>query len=63
VDPAFPAIVCEGVFAKQNLDTDFVAQEEARVTRGWRRLQELPALGLPIIDYPPPEVRGVSDVT
>jgi hypothetical protein len=63
VDPAFPAIVCEGVFAKQNLDTDFVAQEEARVTRGWRRLQELPGLGLPIIDYPLPEVRGVSDAT
>jgi hypothetical protein len=61
VDPAFPAIVCEGVFAKQNLDTDFVAQEEARVTRGWRRLQELPALGLPIIDYPLPEVRPAGD--
>ena len=57
VDPAFPPIVCDGAFAKQFLDTAFVAEEEARVTRGWRRLQELPALGVPIIEYPLPEVR------
>jgi len=35
-----------------------VAEEEARVTRGWRRLQELPGLGIPIIEYPLPEVRA-----
>ena len=28
------------------------------MTRGWRRLQELPGLGLPIIEYPLPEVRA-----
>ncbi len=56
VDPAFPPIRCEGLFAKETLDAGFVAAEEARVTRGWRRLQELPALGLPIIEYPLPEV-------
>src|SRR5260370_25602556 len=44
VDPAFPAIVCEGVVAKQNLDTDFVAQEEALLTRGLQPWQELASL-------------------
>ena len=57
VDPAFPPVRCEGVFAKENLDAAFVAEEEARVTRGWRRLRELPSLGLPITEYPLPEVR------
>jgi len=58
VDPAFqPPMLCDGFFAKQNLDPAFVAGEEQRVTRGWRRLQELPTLELSIIDYPLPEVR------
>jgi hypothetical protein len=52
VDPAFPPVVCDGPFAKTFLDAAYVADEEARVTRGWRRLQELPTLGIPIIDYP-----------
>ena len=34
-----------------------MAEEVARVTRGWRRLQEVPTLGVPIIEYPLPEVR------
>jgi hypothetical protein len=57
VDPAFPPVVCEGAFAKASLDKQFTEKEEARVTRGWRRLQELPRLGLPILEYPLPEVR------
>jgi hypothetical protein len=57
VDPAFPPVRCEGFFAKELLDAEHVAAEEARVTRGWRRLQELPGLGLPIVEYPLPEVR------
>jgi hypothetical protein len=58
VDPSFqPAVACEGPFAKGELDPAFVAEEEARVTRAWRRLQELPALGVPILEYPLPEVR------
>jgi hypothetical protein len=57
VDPGFPPVVCEGAFAKQFLDTSFVEEEEARVTRGWRRLQEVPTLGVPIVEYPLPEVR------
>jgi hypothetical protein len=58
VDSAFPAVLCDGPFAKQHMDPSFAAEEEARVTRGWRRLQELPSLGLPIIDYPLPSVEG-----
>jgi hypothetical protein len=57
VDPAFAPVVCDGAFAKAFLDAEFTATEEARVTRGWRRLQELPRLGLPILEYPLPEVR------
>ncbi len=57
VDPAFPPLRCEGFFAREMLDPAFVLEEETRVTRGWRRLQELPTLGIPIIEYPLPEVR------
>jgi hypothetical protein len=56
VDPAFATVKVEGFFAKEQLDTVFVEQEERRVTRAWRRLQELPTLGLPILEYPLPEV-------
>lgn len=52
VDPCFPTVVCPGAFAKENLAPDFVAAEEARVTRAWRRLQQLPGSGLPIDQYP-----------
>lgn len=57
VDAAFPAVRCEGFFAKETLDPAYLAEEEARVTRAWRRLQEIPSLGIPIINYPLPEVR------
>jgi hypothetical protein len=57
-DPAFPPVRCEGFFAKELLDAGYVAAEEVRVTRGWRRLRELPGLGLPITEYPLPEVRA-----
>jgi hypothetical protein len=40
------------------LDADYVTAQEERVTRAWRRLQELPGLGIPIIEYPLPEVRA-----
>jgi hypothetical protein len=58
VDPAFEPIQCQGPFAKESLDPAYVAEEEARVTRGWQRLQELPSLGLTIVEYPLPEVRA-----
>lgn len=56
VDDRFPPIRCEGLFGREGLDPAYVQAEEARVTRGWRRLQELPGLGLPIEEYPLPEV-------
>jgi hypothetical protein len=57
IDPSFEPVQCEGAFAKTNLDPVYVAEEEARVTRGWRRLQEIPSLGLETIqEYPLPEV-------
>ncbi|HMC90563.1 MAG TPA: hypothetical protein VKI17_13495 [Gemmataceae bacterium] len=57
VDPNFPPVTCTGAFAKDKLDPKYVADEEARITRGWRRLQEIPALHLATIqEYPLPEV-------
>lgn len=57
VDPQFEPVRCEGPFAKDQLDAAFVAEQEARVTRAWRRLQEIPSLGLSAIqEYPLPEV-------
>ncbi len=56
VDPAFERVQCAGMFAKENLDPDFVREQEERLTRAWRRLQEIPKLGLAIPEYPLPEV-------
>lgn len=52
VDPAFEPVVCVGAFDKRTLDAAYVADEEARVTRAWQRLQQLPSLGLTITEYP-----------
>jgi hypothetical protein len=60
IDVAFPPVRCDGFFAKETLDPTFVDQEERRVTRGWRRLQEIPGLGIPIIEYPLPDVHTDS---
>ena len=56
-DPAFEPVACDGPFDKTGLDPQFVREEEERVTRGWRRLQAIPALGLigsrvPALYYP-----------
>lgn len=56
VDNAFAPMQCESVFAKVNLDADFVRDQETLVTRAWRRLQAIPTLGVPITEYPLPEV-------
>jgi hypothetical protein len=56
VDPAFAPVRCEGIFAKDQLDPAHVAEQEERVTRAWRRLQQVPRLGIPITEYPLPEV-------
>jgi hypothetical protein len=54
----FAPVTVEGAFAKSALDPEFVAQEETRVTRGYRRLLEVLQLGLPIAEYPLPEQRA-----
>ena len=56
VDPAFAPVTCDGVFAKTELDVEFVHEQEQRVTRAWRRLQQIPIMGIPITEYPLPEV-------
>jgi hypothetical protein len=55
-DPSFEAVLCTGIFAKANLDPAYVRAQEELVTRAWRRLQEIPTLGLTIPEYPLPEV-------
>lgn len=56
VDDQFPPVSVEGPFDKAKLDSDYVSEQEARTTRAWRRLQEVRSLGIPISDYPLPEV-------
>ena len=58
VDAAFEPVACAGVFAKENLDGAFVHEQEERVTRAWRRLQQIPTMGIPITEYPLPEVQA-----
>jgi len=52
----FEPVVVDGPFDKRQLDTTFVRAQEILVTRGWQRLKELAGLGIPIIEYPLPEV-------
>jgi hypothetical protein len=58
IDERFKPVTCEGPFGKAGLDPAYVAEQEARVTRGWQRLQKIPTLGVPIIEYPLPEVQA-----
>ena len=51
-DASFESVMCEGPFGKAELDAAFVLAEEQRVTRGWRRLQAIPRLGLTVPEYP-----------
>lgn len=51
-DDRFEPVGCPGPFSKAEFDADYVRDEERRVTRGWRRLQALPTLGLSIPEYP-----------
>jgi hypothetical protein len=54
----FDAAVARGHFSKAYLDPEFVRAEESRVTRGYLRLREVAGSGLPIWEYPLPEVRA-----
>ncbi len=52
----FEPVAIEGPFDKRHLDPTFVQQQEELITRGWKRLQDVIPLGIPIIEYPLPEV-------
>lgn len=52
VHPDFAPVACEGLFAKSEMDAAFVAAEERRVTRAFRRLLAIPTLGLTVPEYP-----------
>jgi hypothetical protein len=56
VDASFEPARCEGVFAKDQLDLEYVKSEEERVTTAYLRLRELAATDLPIAAYPLPHV-------
>ncbi|MEX0613928.1 MAG: hypothetical protein WD738_04245 [Pirellulales bacterium] len=52
----FDPVAVEGPFDKRQLDAAYVRERERLVTRGWKRLKEVVGLGVPIIEYPLPEV-------
>jgi hypothetical protein len=52
----FAPVTVEGPFDKRQLDPAHVKEREQLITRGWHRLKEVGALGIPIIEYPLPEV-------
>jgi hypothetical protein len=58
IDDGFAPVNAEGAFDKRLLDGVYVREQESLVTRGYRRLKEIAALDLPILDYPLPEVRA-----
>ena len=57
VDDGFEPVRVEGPFDKANLEEADVRPREDLVTRGWRRLQEVRRLGVPISEYPLEEIR------
>src|SRR3954452_18237944 len=52
----FEAVVVEGAFNKRQLDAQYVRDRELLLSRGWKRLKEVSESGVPIIEYPLPEV-------
>ena len=52
VDPRFEPVEYSGAFDKRGLDAGFVAEEEARISRGYRRLHEVVTAGLALPEYP-----------
>ncbi len=51
-DAAFAPVQHDGPFDKRLFDPNHRLAEEVRVSRGWRRLQAIPKLGLAIPEYP-----------
>lgn len=58
VDEGFAAVFVEGAFDKRTMDSGYVRERETLVTRGWRRLKELPGEATTILEYPLPEVQA-----
>jgi hypothetical protein len=58
VDEKFAPMQFDNAFDKRKLDPPFVREEELRITRAWRRLQEIPTLRIPVTEYPFPEIRA-----
>lgn len=61
VDPEFEPVPVEGLFSKVEMDPESVRSRELLVTRAWKRLQEVRPLGIPISEYPLPEVLARRD--
>jgi hypothetical protein len=57
VDPAFTPVRVDGPFDKANFAPEETSRREELVTRGWRRLQKVQGLGIPISEYPLEEFR------
>lgn len=60
VDDGFQPVEVEGVFDKHQMAAHDVTSQENLVTRGWRRLQQVRKLGIPISDYPLDEVKAAQ---
>ena len=56
----FDAPTVGGAFAKSELDSDYVADQEQLLTAGWHRLQELYKISAetPLNEYPLEQFRG-----
>jgi hypothetical protein len=52
----FEPVFVDGPFDKRQLDEHYVRARERLLTRGWKRLNEVAKIGIPIIEYPLPEV-------
>jgi hypothetical protein len=62
VDPDFPPAPAVSELAKQDLDPEFRAAQEARVTAGYQRLKYLQKhrRDVPVADYPLSEARSAK---
>ncbi len=56
-DPDFVPVHVEGMFGKQFLSDEDCRGRTELVTKGWKRLNEVRDLGIPVSEYPLEEVR------
>jgi len=52
----FESVDVNGPFDKRNLDSEFVAERETLMTRGFHRLQELKGHEGNVLEYPLPDI-------